>query len=107
MDDEGGGGGCGCQILPFLLTLVVILTESSNYHAIVCYQSFLQADSRHEFDCLLNVAYLDIRQHALWKATHGRGNQAIILDVIIALHDIRGAQVSIGKKLSNRFKMTL
>jgi len=70
-------------------------------------------DIHREFDCPLNVAYLDIKaafesvdRRALWKALHGRRVTDILLDLIAALHDNTGAQIRVGKKLSNRYETT-
>jgi len=57
-----------------------------------------------EFDCPLNVAYLDIKaasdsmdRCALWKALSGRGVPNIILNLIVTLHQNIAAQIHIGK----------
>jgi len=61
----------------------------------------LLSELRREFDCPLNVAYLDIKaafdsvdRRALWKALRSAGVPDILIDLIVALHENTGAHAS-------------
>jgi len=73
----------------------------------------LLSELHREFDRPLNVVYLDIQaafdsvdKHALWKALRSRGVQAMLLDLISALHDGTAVRVRVGQELSGHLLTT-
>ena len=69
-----------------------------------------------EFDCPLNVAFLDIKaafdsvdRQALWKVLRSTGVPDILLDLTVALHTValhENTGVRLGQNLSDRLQTT-